>query len=464
MHRRLLKNLHQTCKNKFLFYSTSQNQNPFKKTLDAFRYDVSSINDTPTYKYPEHADIVIIGGGFIGSSTAYWLKQRAGEGLSVVILDKDLTFKNSQNLHSFNTLTRHFSLPENILLAEYGAEFLRNVKNELGNDVDIQFTPHEYLLLASDAYADKLEKNVQIQKEQGLMNKLLSVESIRAKYPWIDTTDIKLGCISLEKEGSFNSSVLLKGLQRKCKDMGTTFVEAEVVGFEVVKQQDSLVEGVSPGELKRINSIKYRTKNDEEYNLKFAVCVLAAGVETNNIAQLASIGTGEGLLEISLPLEKRQYKVYAINAKDKLKFDTPYIMDTSGLWLRRNGLDNTFICSQIPALKKEGFTEQELYNNVLKPCLLNRLHGYTDADISVLSEEMYDSNTYDDSGILGPHAYYNNLYIAAGFGRYGVQHAPGIGRGIAESIIDSHYVSIDLTRFGFDRLLLSESLVEFNIY
>lgn len=41
--------------------------------------------------YPEHADIVIIGGGFIGSAIAYWLKKRTGEGLTVVVLEKDFT-------------------------------------------------------------------------------------------------------------------------------------------------------------------------------------------------------------------------------------------------------------------------------------------------------------------------------------------------------------------------------------
>lgn len=39
--------------------------------------------------YPEHADIVIIGGGFIGASAAYSVKTRAIHGLEVVVIDKD---------------------------------------------------------------------------------------------------------------------------------------------------------------------------------------------------------------------------------------------------------------------------------------------------------------------------------------------------------------------------------------
>lgn len=46
----------------------------------------------------------------------------------------------------------------------------------------------------------------------------------------------------------------------------------------------------------------------------------------------------------------------------------------------------------------------------------------------------------------------------------GVHHAPAIGKAVAELIIDCQYTTIDLTRFGFDRLLIDEPLIEFNVY
>lgn len=39
--------------------------------------------------YPYHADVVIIGGAAMGSSIAYWIKKIAGEGLSVLVIEKD---------------------------------------------------------------------------------------------------------------------------------------------------------------------------------------------------------------------------------------------------------------------------------------------------------------------------------------------------------------------------------------
>jgi FAD-dependent oxidoreductase domain-containing protein 1 len=39
--------------------------------------------------FPEHCDIVIIGGGAVGSSIAYWLKQRAPNALTITVIEKD---------------------------------------------------------------------------------------------------------------------------------------------------------------------------------------------------------------------------------------------------------------------------------------------------------------------------------------------------------------------------------------
>lgn len=41
-------------------------------------------------EFPTHCDVLIIGGGGIGSSIAYWLKQKARDGLNVVVVEKDI--------------------------------------------------------------------------------------------------------------------------------------------------------------------------------------------------------------------------------------------------------------------------------------------------------------------------------------------------------------------------------------
>lgn len=70
----------------------AKNNNPLTKTMNILSNDIPEFMGLKEKVfYPEHADIVVIGAGFIGASVAYWLKKRAGEGLSVAVIDKDFS-------------------------------------------------------------------------------------------------------------------------------------------------------------------------------------------------------------------------------------------------------------------------------------------------------------------------------------------------------------------------------------
>lgn len=452
------------------FRNYGRKTNPISKTLNVLGNDLPAITSSKNNSilYPEHTDVVIIGGGYIGSSVAYWLKTRAGDGLSVVVLEKDFTFKEAQKHQSLGILTQHFSLPENIHLSKYSIDFLRAAKENLNKDCDLQYNPTGSLVLASEKFADRLEENASILNELGVRNQILTSADIKKRYPWINVQDIKLGCMANEGEGTFNSWALLKGLIQKSTELGTNYVNAEVAGFEVEKQKDVLMEGVKPGTFERINKILYKTEDDVEHSLKFAICVLAAGHDSGYLTKLAGVGTGENILKVPLPIEKRTCNVYSIEDKaTETGLCTPLIMDTTGLWLKGNGLENNLLCGNIPMMKddaKDAMSDVEYFNNIVEPSLVNRFPNCKNAKILKYTTESYDCNTFDNSGILGPHPYHNNLYIAAGFGRYGCQQAPGVGRAIAELIIDSQYTTIDLTRLGFDRFLMNEAIVDFNVY
>lgn len=50
------------------------------------------------------------------------------------------------------------------------------------------------------------------------------------------------------------------------------------------------------------------------------------------------------------------------------------------------------------------------------------------------------------------------LYVPILF--LGIQQAPAVGRAIAELIIDGKFQTIDLTRLGFDRLVVNKPMYE----
>ena len=76
-----------------------------------------------------HYDVVIIGGGIVGSSTAYYLRKNGFTG-SVAVIEKDPTYARACTPLSWGGIRGQFSTPENILLSQFTLRLIRNLKQE----------------------------------------------------------------------------------------------------------------------------------------------------------------------------------------------------------------------------------------------------------------------------------------------------------------------------------------------
>ena len=75
----------------------------------------------------------------------------------------------------------------------------------------------------------------------------------------------------------------------------------------------------------------------------------------------------------------------------------------------------------------------------------------------------YEYNTLDQNAIIGHHSDVRNLVLCNGFSGHGLQQAPGAGRAVAELLVAGAYQTIDVSCFGFERVLRGEALRERNI-
>lgn len=414
---------------------------------------------------PKRCDVVIIGGGAMGSSIAYWLRKRLySEDFTVVVVERDPMYSRASTVLSLGGLRQQFSVKENIEMSLFGAEFIRNVNQYLGIDgqpaVDPCFHPYGYLMLASEQGAARLIDNSKLQNFLGAKNIILPAAKLKEIFPWLDTEGVELGCLGLEKEGWFDPWALLSALKRKAILLGAEYVNAEAQGFLYKKDCN---------QAEMLDKLLIKTKDGEIHQLQFAIAIVAAGAFSGDVARMAKLGDdGPDLRNIRLPVEPRKRYVYCFHCPEGPGLNTPLTIDYTGTYFRREGLANTYVCGRSPEESEEPSIDDlnvdyDFFEEKVWPVLARRVPVFEKLKLKSSWAGYYEYNTLDQNGIIGTHPYYGNLYFATGFSGHGIQQAPAVGRAIAELIIDGRYVTIDLANFGFDRIVHRVPVKEINV-
>ena len=84
---------------------------------------------------PDRFDVVIVGGGAIGSSIAYQLVSAPDFRGTVAVVERDPTYARASSALSASSIRQQFSTPLNIHLSRFGIDFLRRAPELLGVDL-----------------------------------------------------------------------------------------------------------------------------------------------------------------------------------------------------------------------------------------------------------------------------------------------------------------------------------------
>lgn len=448
-------------------HEVSSNQNITNGSWNNNR--IEKILENCSMIVPQRSDVIIIGGGIIGSSIAYWLKKRMFKDFHVVVVEQDPTYYDASTTLSVGGLRQQFSLEENIEMSLYGSEFLRDINNYLAIEgeppVDIQFHPYGYLMLATESGVETLMENSKVQNALGANNVVLNATQLKNRFPWLNTDGIAAGCIGLEKEGWFDPWLLLCAFKKKAISLGVQYIHAKATNF--ITEETMPIDNES-NTVNRLTRLAVKLPNGNLESISFAAVVIAAGAHSQEIAKMAGIGVGEGSLAVPLPVEPRKRYVYRFHCPDGPGLNTPLTIDPTQTYFRRDGLANNYICGRPPNKDEEPQTnnldvDHEYFETNIWPVLAHRVKSFENLKVKSAWAGYYEYNVFDQNGIIGRHPYHQNLFIATGFSGHGIQQAPAVGRAIMELIFDNYFQTLDLSRLGFERFLKSEPIKEINI-
>src|SRR5919108_5177382 len=118
------------------------------------------------------ADVVIIGGGATGASTAFHLAKRGVR--NVVLLEKEFLASGPTG-RSSACVRQHYSTPETCRLVLKALRFFQRFEEHTKGRT-AGFTRTGYLLGVDDRLRNEMEASVALQQSQGIDSRLISLE------------------------------------------------------------------------------------------------------------------------------------------------------------------------------------------------------------------------------------------------------------------------------------------------
>ena len=377
------------------------------------------------------SDVVIIGGGAMGSSIAWHLKSDRHFAGRVTVVERDPTYARASSALSASSIRQQFSTPLNIHLSRYGIGFLREASKTLG--VDLGLKEPGYLFLASKAGEAVLRANHAIQKGEGCAVELLDPAALVQRFPAMSAEGVALASHGTANEGWFDGPALMQAFRRKARELGAEYVADEVVGL-------------TP------HAVALRSGGRIEAH----TIVIAAGPWSGEVAALAGI---------ALPVEPRRRSVFVFDVREPLP-PLPLTIDPTGTWFRPEG--RFYIGGTTPAEGNDPpgaplEVQRQEWDDMGWPVLAGRVPAFEAAKVVRSWAGYYEYNTFDQNGIVGRHPEHESLVFATGFSGHGIQQSPAVGRAVAELIKHGSYRTLDLLPFSYERISAGRPIRELNV-
>src|ERR1022692_507337 len=130
-------------------------------------------------------DVAVIGGGILGSATAYFLLKESPT-LSLCVIEPDPTYEFASTLRASGGCRVQFTCAENIAMSLYSIGFIKAFEQTTasnGRPAPVDWVEGGYLFIVPPDNVANLERNVKRQRAEGCVVDLLTPSTSRSCAP-----------------------------------------------------------------------------------------------------------------------------------------------------------------------------------------------------------------------------------------------------------------------------------------
>jgi len=354
------------------------------------------------------ADIVIIGGGVIGCSTAYNL---ANQGAKKIVLLEKGDICSGGTAKSCAITRSHYTIEANMHHAVESIKIFENFDQIVGGDPNFQRTG--YIILGSEEIRTKMETVFEMQNKYGIDTQTLTPAEAKEYHPLLQYGDVDV--IGYEsRTGYCDPYLTTTSYAKRAKDLGVQFFT------------ETLVTGIQrKGNIKTVQTQKgsFETEN----------IIMIAGPWTKNLGQMIGVEFPFSITKhkvLTLKIDMPYQKDWPI-VKDLISPENIYFRpDSGGVVLVGTG-DFGDEIENMELMTDE--VEIEHIESIGRS-MSNRMPSFGDAQLVSSWTGPYDIPP-DWNPIIGPVTGHEGIYVAVGFSGHGFKMAPTIGESLAQQVL-----------------------------
>jgi len=382
-------------------------------------------------KFPTQAQVVIIGGGVIGCSVAYHLTKL---GWNDVLLLERKQLTSGTTWHAAGLIVTPGSSEVGVELSTYTRELFKNLEAETGQSTG--FNPIGYLQLAcTPDWLVERRRMAVASRNLGVNVEEVSVSEVKKMWPLAETSDIIAG-FYVQDDGRANPVDATMALAKGARMAGGTILEdTEVIG---INKENGRVTGVLT----------------DRGEIEAEIVVNCAGMWARELGALAGV---------NIPLQAAEHYYLITEPIEGVSPDLPIIEDFGRYSYFREEVGGLLIGFFEPVSAPWGMNgiPKDFTFGEIKPDW-ERMTPY----IEIAMERVPitknagihkffcgpESFTPDGGPMVGEAPELQNFYVAAGLNSLGILQGGGIGKVLAQWIVDG-IAPIDVSEIDISRAL-----------